>query len=195
MKIVIGGSFNPITKGHLEMYHYLNKKFNNASFIYVPVSLKYAKDSLLANIDRYNMLKIALKDFDNVTVSDIEFNDTVYLGTYETLRRLKTSDEMYFVMGYDNLTKLDTWLNLNKLLNEFNFIILNREKENVLDFIRNHPLLKDYENHFVIFEDFHYKSSSTEFRETLNKDLVPELVYEYIINNNLHLNWKDKDEK
>ncbi len=188
MQIVFGGAFNPVTNAHIEIYNFLKEEFPGATFTFLPVSSAYTKSSLASNYHRLNMLRLAADGLDDVSISTLEMNDTDFLGTYQSLIRLSDlhEEEIYFVMGADNLTYLDEWKNASGLLSEFKFIILGRNGIDIQKEIQDNPLLNKFKSHFIIYKDFHIEMSSTLFRETLDKALVPECVYDYIMENNLY---------
>ncbi len=183
MKIVYGGSFNPPTLAHLEVYKYLHEKYPNSEFVYLPVSNKYQKEHLLDNEIRYEMLSIMIEGLENCSVSKIEFNDEEYLGTYNTLK--KFNDEVYFVLGADLFLTFKTWRNLSKLIKEFKFIILSRDDYDVKEFLKD-KIFDGYLDHFIYYEDFKYNISSTSFRNTNNPKYLTKKVYEYIKLHNLY---------
>lgn len=188
MKIVFGGAFNPVTHAHIEVYKYVMSKMDASEFIFLPVSNAYTKSELESNFNRKNMLEIAIKDLKNTSICDLEMEDSNYLGTYQSLIRLsdKYDTEIAFVVGADNLFKMHKWINIHGILSEFKIIVLGRNGININKLIKEDMVLNKHTNSFIIFEDFELDISSTNFRETFNKDLVDELVYEYIIENELY---------
>jgi nicotinate-nucleotide adenylyltransferase len=180
MNIVYGGSFNPPTKAHKLIIDKLFLTFRPNNIIVVPVGDSYNKASLIPFNHRFEMAK--LLDY-RIIVSDYEHNDK-YLGTYNLLNRLKEEyDDLYYVIGSDNLINLDKWIDYKDLLRDFKFIVFNRHNRDLQEIIMDkYP---DYKSHFLIIE-IDYEISSTEFRETLNKDLIPEDVYKYIVDNKLY---------
>lgn len=75
---ILGGTFNPIHKGHvnLALCCHSVKKFDE--ILVIPADMPPHKVPLdLASFDdRYNMCRLATKDFDIFTVCDIERNRT-----------------------------------------------------------------------------------------------------------------------
>lgn len=180
MNIVYGGSFNPPTKAHKEIINKLFTLFKPNNLIVVPVGNSYKKENLIDEKDRYNMVKLL---DDRITISDIEFNNT-YLGTYHLLKELnKAYDDLYYVIGADNLDKLSSWIESEKLLNEYKFIVFNRKNNDLKGIINK--LYPNNINNFIIVEMDNDISSSS-FRETKNKELLTKEVYEYIVKNKLY---------
>lgn len=188
MIVVFGGAFNPVTNAHMEVYHYVNNKFKDIEFIFLPVSSAYTKSDLASNYHRLNMLDLATEKLENVIISDLEISDNDFLGTYRSLIRLGDfyQDEVAFVVGADNLIGMEDWINVEGILSEFKIIILGRNNIDPKEEINSNKVLKRFESSFIIFEDFNMDISSTGFRETFDETVVPKEVFEYIIENELY---------
>ncbi len=188
MKIVFGGAFNPVTNAHILVYEHITSKLGADEFIFLPVSNAYTKRELASNYHRVRMLELATKGLDNASISKIEIDDTDYLGTYQSLIRLCDNEDcvISFVIGADNLLRMDRWINIEGILSEFKIIVLGRNGIDIETIFNNNPLLKKYYKNFIIFKDFKIDISSTIFRETFDKTQVNEEVYQYILDNNLY---------
>ncbi len=193
MKIVFGGAFNPVTNAHILVYKFLKEKLMVEEFIFLPVSNAYTKSELVSNYHRLNMLKIATKQFKDVVISDLEINDSNYFGTYQSLIRLadKKASELSFVIGADNLLKMDKWINIEGILSEFKIIVLGRNKLNIERIISENPLLNKFRKSFLIYEQFDVDISSTSFRKTFDRTKLDDEVFQYIIDHNLYRGEKD----
>lgn len=188
MKIVFGGAFNPVTNAHIEVYKYVMSKIKADEFIFLPVSNAYTKSELVSNFHRKNMLELTIKDYRDISICNLEIEDSNYLGTYQSLIRLsdKFDTEITFVVGADNLLNMHKWININGILSEFKIIVLGRNNIDTNKLIKEDKVLNKYYNSFIIYEDFKLDISSTNFRESFNKELVNNKVYEYIIKNKLY---------
>ena len=118
------------------------------------------------------MLELLVKELDNASVSSLELDDSQFLGTYVSLKRIqkKYNEEVAFVIGADNLNNLHNWKHAKSLLKEFKFIVINRNKLDILEFIRNNSFLEEYIDNFIILPKFNMNVSSTIFRETFNPE-------------------------
>jgi nicotinate-nucleotide adenylyltransferase len=189
MIVVFGGAFNPPTTAHKEIYGFINQHIHVDQFIYLPVSKKYSKNHLVDDEHRINMLEILIKDLDKAIVSQVETEEAHFKGTYQTLKTLKKQypgKDIAFVLGADNLRHLDHWINAKNLLKDFQFIVVNRNHTNVKQIIERKPLLKQYQDHFIVLKDFESSVSSTLFRDTLDPSYVDEDIYHYIMKNDLY---------
>jgi len=156
MKIVFGGAFNPVTNAHIKVYQFITKELDCDEFIFLPVSNAYTKSELVSNYHRVNMLKIATKQFNDVSISKLEIDDINYLGTYQSLIRLCDSNncDITFVIGADNLKNMHKWINIKGILSEFKIIVLGRNGIDIDLAIRSNPILEKHRSNFNIYEKF-----------------------------------------
>ena len=184
MNIVYGGSFNPPTRAHKFIIDRLFTIFRPDNIIVVPTGNSYGKAGLIEFEHRYNMAKL----LDNrIIVSRLE-DRSEYLGTYNLLKELSTEyRDLYYVIGSDNLKKLDTWIDYKNLLHDFKFIVFNRYGLDLTDIINEkYP---EFKNNFVIVE-LNLEVSSSDFRNNKNRDVITDEVYNYIVENKLYENDK-----
>lgn len=188
MIIVFGGAFNPVTNAHLDVCDFVLRQYPSAKFVFLPVSSAYTKSELASNHDRVEMLKLAVKGRDNVTISPLEISDSDYQGTYQSLIRISDmyQEDVAFVVGADNLVNMHKWINISGLLSEFKIIVLGRYDLDIDHLITSNPVLARFEQQFITFPDFDRDISSTAFRESFDQTAVPKEVYDYIIEHELY---------
>ena len=171
------GSFNPPHNGHYHVAKYLIDNDLVDLVLLLPTPNYWDKNNLVSVEDRINMLKFY--EDEKIKVDSIHNN---YEHTYEVLRSLKKDyplDELYLVMGSDQLEKLHLWHNIDEILNN-KIIVLKRG-----EIVKNHNL-KDYDKQFIYIEDFDYiPISSTQIRKGsfINID---HNIKKYIKDNNLY---------
>ena len=190
MKIgFFGGSFNPPTNAHINLAKKAKKECELDKIIFVPMGDFYKKKGLAKAKDRYNMLKLAIeeKDKEILEVSDMELAIKENLGAIEAftnIEKLYPIDEKYFMMGADNFEKILTWKKSKKLIENYNYIIFERENIDLEKFIKEKINTKTT---IKIIKNVNYKNmSSTEFRKNSNKELVPKEVLKYIEKNKIY---------
>lgn len=184
MYIVYGGSFNPPTKAHFNIVTNLLQVFSNSKVIILPVGNKYNKDSLIAFNHRFFMLELLFNNNPKVIISNLEDNND-FLGTLDSLKKLKENyREISFVIGSDNITDLDKWINYQELLENIFLIIIKRGQDDV------NKLMAKYSKYNPKYKviDLKEEGSSSLVRNdiTLNKHLIDDKVYNYIIVNKLY---------
>lgn len=188
---IFGGSFNPPHKMHLRMAKELLNDDLLDKIIYVPTGSKYIyKNNLVSDQDRYNMLKIMIKNDERLEVSDFELQ-TRNIYTYETLKYFKgiyLDDEIYFILGTDNLAYVDKWKYGIELLENNNFIVIRRSTDDIEKILKKYI---KYRKNIVVSEVSESNISSTLIRDKIkNKenvlDFIDEDVYNYILENKLY---------
>ena len=154
---VFGGSFNPPTVAHIELAKQVLKNIKNLDkIIFVPVSTKYNKKGLAPDEDRFNMLKEICNKEDNLEVSRVELDSERQLFTIETLQIIKESNpnsDIYFIIGSDNLKELPTWHNIEKILQEYKIVVLERDDDSISNIIRENKLLSCYKDSFITIKE------------------------------------------
>lgn len=192
MKIgILGGSFNPPHKMHLEIgLNLINRQYVD-KVIYVPTGSKYKyKNNLLPNKNRLDMLKLITDKYDYLSVSDYELKSEV-IYTYQTLKHFKEmnpNDEIYFICGTDNLSYMNKWMNSEEILSNYKILVVRRNNENVDNLLDK---FGKYRKNIVVADVEQSDISSTDIREKIkNKenvlDVLDKDVYEYIKKNKLY---------
>ena len=183
MKIgVFVGSFNPPHDGHIKIAkHLINKKIVDIILL-LPTPGYWNKQDLVDVRHRINMLKIYEED--KIIVDDIH-NDYPY--TYLVLNSLKKDyqdDDLYLILGSDNIFNLNKWKNINEIL-QYKIIVINRG-DNIIKI--NSYLEKLGKSHFILINNFSYINiSSSEIRNGRRENINPKII-SYIEKNKLYKN-------
>lgn len=195
---IYGGSFNPPTIAHKNIVKDILSIDLIKEVIYLPVGDRYKKKNLINSKYRVDMLNILKYDLRmegySVDINTLEIDSKKRLYTLESLRLLKNiyKNELAFVMGTDNIKKVETWYNYQSLLKEFYFIIIERQNDDINKIIKENNVLRNYQNRFIILKETSYKNvSSTYIRDNLYTDLnitqyISPKIIKYIKNNNLY---------
>ena len=172
------GSFNPVHKGHIDVVNYLLTNNYIDKVLVVPTLAYWDKDNLAPIIDRINMLKY----FENDKIKiDQEHNKYAY--TYQLMRALKKNydDELYLIIGADNIIEFDKWKEYQELL-KYKIIVMNRDNIDINSYIE-----KYHSNNFIVVNDYKYIDiSSSEIRNNLDSKYLDSKVLKYIKDNNLY---------
>ena len=173
------GSFNPPTKAHFDIAHYLYDNNILAKIIFVPVN--NLKKDLVSLEKRIDMLNSYIKKYDYLCISKIMQN---YHGfNYQVLNELSNIyEDIYIIMGSDLLERFSSFTNYQDMLEKYHFVIIPRFGIDSTQLIK-----KEYHNYMdkFIIVNYHSNVSSSLARECLkeNKDIkkmVPSEVEEYI---------------
>lgn len=172
------GSFNPVHNGHVKVINYLLDNDLVDKVIVLPTPNYWDKQNLLDLKTRVEMLKIIERE--NVIIDE---ENSKYPYTYQVINNIKKEnkkDEIYLVIGSDNLEKLHLWKNIDLIL-ENKIIVLKRGNTDIYKYLENFDI-----NKFIIVDDFDYIDvCSTNIRNGIYEN-VDERVVEYIKKNNLY---------
>lgn len=191
-----GGSFNPVTKAHIELAEEIRNKYSLDKVIFVPVGNKYDKIGLISEVHRYNMLKIAICKYDNLEVSNIELNQEKKLTTLEAFNMIECkypNIEKFYIMGADNVSKMLLSSDFEILVKNYKYIIIERNTVNYKELVKYNLELRRNQQNFKIMDNIKYtETSSTKVREELKKNnsvnnMVDENVLDYIKVNKLYI--------
>ncbi|MBZ5523703.1 MAG: nicotinate-nucleotide adenylyltransferase [Acidobacteriia bacterium] len=223
MKIALyGGTFDPVHKGHLAIAQAAVERFGIDLVYFVPATVPPHKRGreLTDFYHRYAMLALATATADarRFVPSLLEAGTDGPNYSIDTVRRLKKklkkSDELYFLIGIDAFLDLSTWRKPVELLGECDFIVASRPGYSLADVGRALPealrpsktelaALRRRKNHGSIslpsttihlLGNVRQNISSTRIRAAAArktgaelKHLVPELVARYIRKQQLYV--------
>jgi nicotinate-nucleotide adenylyltransferase len=122
MKIsVLGGTFDPIHLGHLKVAEEVTASLTLDEVIFMPAGQPWLKaDNLISPAEhRLEMIRLALAGRDNFRLSTMEIErpgPTYTVDTMAELKRQLGSEELFFILGWDNLTQLPQWHEPSRLI-------------------------------------------------------------------------------
>lgn len=183
MKIgIYGGAFNPPHQGHIEVAE-LASQYLDEVWIMPCYKHNYGKNMLNGH-HRLNMCNLTF-NHNKIKVSNFEIENNISGGTYVLANILKNkyNHSFYFIIGQDNANEIHKWLNYNKLINEFPFIVIMRYLDDSND------LWYKKDPHIYIKTKI-TNISSTEIRNNIQDNIKPNhinnSVFKYIEDNNLY---------
>lgn len=190
----IGGSFNPIHNGHINLALAGKNEFDLDKVIFIPNSINPIKEnkSKVSTEDRVKMVELAIEDHSDFEIDTYEVDKKGISYTIDTVEYLKNKyNDLYFIGGADLIFELHKWKDYEKLLKEVGFIIAGRNpyKSSELEDKVN-ELNNKYDININILKNFKMIDlSSSEIRNNIlsnNSLKIPKKVAEYIIKNNLY---------
>lgn len=171
------GSFNPVHNGHVRVINYLLDNNIVDKVLVLPTPNYWDKQDIIDVKDRINMLKFF--ETENIIIDSIHNN---YPYTYQVIDSIKKDydDELYLVIGSDNLEKLYLWKNIDKIL-ENKIIVLKRGNDDIDKLLEKYP-----RDRFIVCNDFEYLDvCSTDIRNGIYNN-IDDKVVQYIKRNNLY---------
>ena len=185
------GTFDPIHLGHINIANFLIKKgtFKKIWFIVTPQNPVKSNSNISDFNHRYEMVKIQVKNNDQMQASDIELNLEKPNYTIKTLNYLSSKFINYnfgIIIGEDNLINLKYWKDYKKILNNYNLYVYPRKTK-----IKEDIELINNENIHMI-EGPYVNISSSEIRNVITKkenlsQFISNDIYRYIIKNKLYI--------
>jgi len=216
MKIgVFGGTFNPIHYGHLRAAEEAREILALDKVLFIPSGNPPLKTRELADAKhRYKMTRLAIiknRLFDVLDIECIKKGKSYTVNTLETLLKLYSDSDLYFMLGIDAFLDIPNWWKPEKLVSLVNFMVLSRPGSRFIDLLPS-PYLKIKKEILVKLDDGEIKSlttklqtrkeamllgvtpigiSSTDIRKRIEEGLsikymLPEEIESYIISNRLY---------
>lgn len=129
---VLGGTFNPIHRGHLHIAGEVQKIFSLSKVYFVVATEPPHKnpEDLIPFMHRYAMVSLATFDNPSFVPSMVEMEPKASAFSIDTMGKLKRSlgrgGILYFIAGGDSLAEVKFWRDSEKLLASYNFIFAMR---------------------------------------------------------------------
>ncbi|NOZ61556.1 MAG: nicotinate-nucleotide adenylyltransferase [Calditrichaeota bacterium] len=189
---LLGGSFDPIHYGHLQLAQWTFERLELNKILFIPAATPpHKRDvNLTAAVHRLNMVKIALQDFPPFEASDIEIKRKGVSYTIDTIHEIKdlyqlTGDDVHLIIGADNLVTFYSWRAPEQILNDCRVVVFRRAEFDISQV--DAELLDSVQ----ILDTPLLPVSSTEIREKIRlgqsvAGLVPEKVLAYIEQHGLY---------
>lgn len=176
---ILLGSFDPIHIGHISMATAALNENLVDEVIFIPAYQNPWKTRSTDFDIRVMMTQLAVDDLENCKVSIVDYFNIEPYYTSNTLKLLKQQypeDELCIIVGADTYVGIDNWHEGKWILNNFEFIVVNRPGY-------EHSIKSHINNSLYV--------SSTEIRKLIKEDkqvypLVPTAVECYINEKNLY---------
>lgn len=184
---ILGGSFDPAHCGHVRIANsFLKSGLIDELLIILSPYPPHKQNQEQADFShRFNMLKLAFRDIENVTISDLEQKlekPSYTLQTIEYLQKENPETLYYLCIGEDSLQYFDEWHKYREILEKVDLIVVERpgfDKSEVDASILEHAIFVEHQP---------YSISSTAIRKKAgeSEEDLPEAVVGYIKENQLY---------
>ncbi len=157
-------TFNPIHLGHIQVVHEVQEGLALDRIILIPSALPPHKEpgGVADARDRMEMIRLAIADYPDFMVSDVELKRSGPSYTIDTVRHFKAAlsedSALYLILGLDAFLEIDTWKSYMDLFLLVPFIVMDRTGAGDNDTISRWQTLEDYLKS-RISEDYQFSAS------------------------------------
>lgn len=176
---ILGGTFDPIHRGHIECALKVKEEFGLDRVIILPSGNpphKFAKP-VTAGATRLKLAEIAVRGLDGITVSDVEVRRNGYTYAADSLAELKEKDPaagFFYILGEDTASGIAGWKDVGKLKDYCGFILVRRDTGSGGSFEKALEALKSIGADTLVSNVSVRQVSSTKIREALANGIMPD---------------------
>ena len=133
---ILGGSFNPVHNGHLQIAKTALKKLPVQEVWFMPSKDTPLKETALASFeDRCELLDAAIKPYKHMKICKLEgklegISYTIH--TVEELKKRYPQHSFCWLIGDDRARQFDAWKESKRLKKEVEFYVFSREGSSIL---------------------------------------------------------------
>jgi nicotinate-nucleotide adenylyltransferase len=194
---VLGGTFNPVHIGHLIVADEVVDRLDLNRLLFIPAGRPWIKanNHILAAEHRLEMLRLAITDKPKLRLSTMEIQRAGLTYTIDTVRELReelnADDELFFILGWDNLRDLPRWRQPKLLSLLCRLVTVPRVGCPVPDLGSLEEAIPSLSKNLIMLDKPVIDISASVIRERVRKGLpinhlVPEMVEKYIEENRLY---------
>jgi len=188
---VLGGTFDPVHTGHLVVAREVRGGLNLNKVLFIPAGEPYFKAATQVTPakHRLKMVSLALAGEPCFCISDMEIKRNGLSYTVDTIGELKDkagpASEIYFILGWDNLTDLPRWHQPLRLISLFRLVAVPRVGCPVPDLKKLEEAIPGLSKRVIMLEKPQIDIRASVIRQRVAeglsiKHLVPQAVAEYI---------------
>lgn len=195
---ILGGTFDPIHNGHIEMAKRAFKQYNLEQIWFMPApNPPHKTNSIISDYSiRADMVKLALADLDYCICSDFELTLAGKSYTARTISELKLhypDFDFALIIGGDSFFQIESWYHPEEVLKNADVLVAARKFDsgNETYETKANRLKEIYGAHINYIDFNEIDISSTEIRMRIKQhksisELVNNSVEKYIYENKLY---------
>ncbi len=195
---VLGGTFDPIHKGHIVVAEETRARLNLAEVLFIPAGQPWLKEGspILAAEHRVQMVRLAIADKPYFKLSTVEIDRAGPSYTVDTITELQAQlgagDELFFILSRDTLAQLPQWREPSRLIEMCRLVAVPRPGYLLPDLNSLEAIISGLSQRLILLDKPEVDIGATEIRTRVAqglsiRHLVPEPVDEYIRQHRLYL--------
>ncbi len=194
---IFGGTFDPVHLGHLRAAQEAADKLELDRVLFIPAGCPPHRRAPQASAaHRLAMVKRAVADNPLFEVSDMEIRRAGKSYTVDTLAELARSapfNELFLIVGIDQIAKLDKWRQPHKISEYARLVVISRPGVKISAVKRKpaSPVFRSWSKEPIFLQVSLLDISASNIRKLLRtgrevRYLVPEPVIRYLRSHNLY---------
>jgi nicotinate-nucleotide adenylyltransferase len=194
---VLGGTFDPVHTGHIELVESVLAQLKLEYVLFVPAGNPYFKTERYVTPaeQRLEMVRLAIRGKPGLKVSTMEIERLGPSYTVDTIAELRTrlapEDEIYFMLGWDILQELARWHEPSRLIQLCYLVAVPRIGYPIPDLKPLEKEVPGISQRVIVLGEPTINISATVIRERVAgglsiKHLVPDAVARYIKEHGLY---------
>jgi len=146
---ILGGAFNPITKGHIQLAQFVLNTSGEFDEVWLMPAYKHMYNKQMESAeDRLKMCELATRIDGRIKVFDYEIRHQLAGETFNLFKRLRQEEELNkkynfsMIIGIDNANSFDKWINYSELERMVRFVVVPRkgyERDEKVDWYLQKP--------------------------------------------------------
>lgn len=176
-RLIFGGSFNPIHKGHLEIIDFVLKNQICFELYLIPnyqspfkENTEYAPADIRLEMIQYSVKNYFSEEFQKkIKILDIEIKEKKISYTAETLEKIQDNVKTGILIGSDNIKDLPKWKKIEWIFTYYPFYVIYRNNQNRTSLKKEIEKIKSYfpSANFYILDFSPRPCKSKEIREQI----------------------------
>ena len=197
---VLGGTFDPIHIGHLKVAEEAIARLDLPRILFMPAGqpwLKLNNANFISPVPhRLEMVRLAISDDPRFKLSTLEIERSGPTYTVDTIAQLQSQlgkgDEIFFILGWDNLIQLPQWHQPQRLIEMCRLVAVPRVDFPLPDLPALEKELPGISQRVILFDKPRIDINASEIRRRAAEgksisDFVPAAVASYIKEHSLYV--------
>ena len=167
---ILGGSFDPPHKGHVEISKISLKKIKLKKIFWIVTKKNpFKKKPFFPLKDRLSKAKRSIKKYKNFKVLylDEKIKSSRTINVINYFRKVRKQKDLYLILGSDNLLKFHKWTNWKKIVKITKLIVFSRRGYDKKG--KKSIVAKYLKNKFIFVNNKHIVFSSSRLRNQFQK--------------------------
>ncbi|MEJ2046997.1 MAG: nicotinate-nucleotide adenylyltransferase [Dehalococcoidia bacterium] len=190
-KGILGGTFDPIHNGHLAVAEEARRRLSLDEVTFVPAGCPRLRPAgpLATPEQRVHMVRLAIGGRPYYRLSTVEVERPGPSCSVDTVaefrEQLGEDDELYFILGQDNLAELPRWREPERLVKMCRLVAVPRPGQQLPDLKALRASVRGLAASLILLDAPHIDISASDIRERVSRGLpirhlIPEAVARYI---------------